>query len=499
MAQVINTNILSQIAQNNLNQSQGTLQTSLERLSSGLRINSASDDAAGLAIAERFTSQVRGLAQAQRNANDGISLAQTAEGALQQTSENLQRIRELSLQSANSTNSASDREALQAEVNQLKQEISRVANTTTFNGLNILDGTFTEQQFQVGANANETIGISIDGARATDLGVFEVSDVNQTANQGTGSAAGAAASLPGSNTVAAQNLQISTGDGATETVSVSGGDSAATIAAAVNGVQGTTGVSAEATNEVTLGNLSADGTVSFTLSSSAGGSASISAAVTTGDLSSLADAINDEAGTTGITAEVGGDTSTITLTDAEGNDINVEDFASTTGSSTIDATGLDGNAETLTDGGADSTVVAGNVEFSSAEAFSVQSSVAVGSGSVVNVAATTDVAATETDLTSVDISTVSGANDAIGLVDSALQQVNSLRADLGAIQNRFESTISNLSATEENATSARSRIQDADFAAETAALTRAQVLQQAGISALSQANSQPQNVLALLQ
>ncbi len=507
MAEVINTNIASQIAQNNLSRSGEAQETALERLSSGKRINSASDDAAGLAIAERFTSQVRGLEQAQRNANDGISLSQTAEGALQQTSENLQRVRELALQSANSTNSASDREALQAEVNQLQSEIDRVAETTTFNGQNILDGSFQESQFQVGANANETIDVSVNGASTGDLGSFDLSDVNTTAKQGTGSATapGADAATIGSNTIASQTLSIDTGDGVSETVSVSAGDSAASIASAVNAKEGTTGVTAEATNEATLGSLSADGTVSFDLSTSGGGSASVSASVTTSDLSNLADAVNDKSGQTGVTAEVGGDTGTIKLTDSEGNDINVENFSnSADNEATLNVTGLGGNATTMNATGGstsneDSTIVAGNVSFSSANSFSVTSDKAAGSGSVLSQGANTAVTASENNVNGVDISTVEGANNAIATVDAALQQVNSQRADLGATQNRFESTIQNLSTAETNATAARSRIEDADFAAETAELTRSQVLQQAGISALSQANNQPQNVLSLLQ
>mgnify|MGYP005847760821 CR=1 FL=1 len=499
MAQVINTNVASLNAQRNLNQSQASLNTSLERLSSGLRINSAKDDAAGLAISERFTSQIKGLDQAVRNANDGISLAQTAEGALQETGNILQRMRELSVQSANSTNSASDRDALQAEVNQLQQEMSRIANTTTFNGLNILDGTFTEQQFQVGANANETINVSIGGARASDLGNFNVDSVNATVNNGTGSASVAATDLSAeTNTIGGQSLKITTGDGTSESVGVNAGDSAAQVAAAVNAKSGTTGVTAEATNEATLSGLSADGQVDFTLSSSGGGSANISAFVTQTDLTALADDINAKAGKTGITAELGGDLSKLTLKDAAGNDINIENFDHDNATTTINVTGLDSNAQSLTQGGTDSTIVAGKVTFDSAEAFSVQSNAPLTAGSVLGAAQDTAAVVTETNIDSVDISSVTGSNDAIALIDSAIQQVSTIRADLGAVQNRFDSTISNLQTTAENASAARSRIVDADFASETANLTRAQILQQAGTAMLAQANSLPQNVLSLL-
>ncbi len=499
MPQIINTNTASLNAQRNLDRSQGALNTSLQRLSTGLRINSAKDDAAGLAISQRFTSQINGLNQAVRNANDGISLAQTAEGALGETGNILQRMRELSLQSANATNSASDRSALQSEVNQLQSEITRIATTTTFNGLKILDGSFTEQQFQVGANANETIQVSVNGARASDLGSNDVDSVNTTANQGTGSATAAATSLPANNTIADQTLTVSTTSGTTETVAISPGDSAAQVAAAVNAKSGTTGVTAKASNEVQFNSLSDDGTVSFTLSSSGGGSASISAAVTTTDLSNLADAINAQSGKTGITAEVGDDLSTITLKDAEGNDVNIAGFDHSTADSTINVQGLDGQDEALTQGDTDSTTVAGKVDFSSSEAFSVSSSVANTAGSVLDVAASTDVSSTQSSLDSIDISTVDGANSAVSIIDAALAQVSGIRADLGAVQNRFESTISNLKTTAENASAARSRILDADFASETANLTKSQILQQAGLAVLSQANQTPQSVLSLLK
>ena len=500
MPQIINTNVPSLTAQRNLNTSQNALATSLQRLSSGLRINSAKDDAAGLAISERMTSQIRGLNQAVRNANDGISLAQTAEGALGETTNILQRIRELAIQSANSTNSSSDRQALQSEVNQLKQELDRIANTTEFNGLKLLDGTFTAQQFHVGANANQTISVSIAGATGAHLANNYVAGVNATVDQGTASTTDPAATLPSANTIAAQTLTIS-GTRGTDTVTVAAGDSAFTIADAVNDVEASTGVTAEARTQAQLSGLSADGTVTLTLGSGSA-TATISASVTQTDLSALATEINKKAGTTGITAEVNG--GTLTLTQAEGKDINIENFThSTTGATiTLNAINDQGNAvdpETLTDGGTDSAVVSGYVIFNSNDSFSVSSSVDNTSGSVLNVAANTAVGSTQQLVSEIDISTVAGANTALNIVDAALQTVSGIRADLGAIQNRFEATIRNLSTTSENLSAARSRIRDADFAAETAELTRAQILQQAGISVLAQANALPQNVLALLQ
>ena len=500
MPQVVNTNIASLNAQRNLNRTQNTLQTALQRLSSGLRINSAKDDAGGLAISDRMTGQIRGLNQAVRNANDGVSLAQTAEGALSEGSNILQRIRELSIQSANATNSASDRAALQSEVNQLKQELDRVANTTEFNGLKLLNGTFSAQSFQVGANANQTISFTIAGASTTHLANNYVSAVNATADFGTSATANPNAAPPAANVIAAQTLSISGTLGST-TAAILAGDSAFTVASKVNAVEGSTGVTATATNSAILNTLSAAGTVTLTLGSG-GSTSTISAAVTTTDLSALATEVNKVSGTTGIAATVSG--GTLTLVQSDGKDINVSNFSHSTASSTIvvsavNAAGAAADPETLTDAAADSTVVSGHVTFNSNNSFSVSSSVAVGAGSILNVAANVSVGSQQQLVSSIDIGSVSGANSAVQIIDSAIKTISSIRGDLGAIQTRFESTISNLQTTSENLSAARSRIQDADFAAETASLTRAQILQQAGISILAQANVSQQSVLALLQ
>ena len=250
MALGINTNVASLSAQNQLNKSQELSNQALERLSSGLRINSAKDDAAGLAISERFTSQIKGLNQAIRNANDGISLAQTAEGALGESGNILQRIRELAVQSANATNSASDRKALQSEVNQLKGELERIATTTEFNGLKLLDGTFQAQKFQAGANENQSIAVSIEGARTADLANNTLDAANATLNQGTGSTTAANATLPAQNTIATQNLTISSSLDS-QVVPITAGDTAEDIAAAINDIGATTGVNATARTSAT--------------------------------------------------------------------------------------------------------------------------------------------------------------------------------------------------------------------------------------------------------
>ncbi|MDG5498702.1 flagellin [Marinobacter sp. BGYM27] len=486
MALGINTNVASLSAQNNLSKSQSLSDQALERLSSGLRINSAKDDAAGLAISSRFDTQVRGLGVAQRNANDGISLAQTAEGALGQAGDLLQRIRELSVQSANDTNSASDRKSLQAEVTQLQAELNRVADTTNFNGQTLLNGDFANAQFQVGANANQTINVSLSSARGTDIG-------NYTADSGgsiLGSAITAANDASAGNAVQADTLTIS-GNGQSENVAVGVGASAADIATNVNAVTGNTGVTANATTTATLSGIG-DGTVSFDLTADDGTTVSVAATVGGGDLGTLAAAINDASATTGVTAVVDG--ATITLENKVGSNIAIENFTTDNGTNTtMSVDGPDAAAAVdLTSGGTDSTLVTGTIEFSSSSAFSVQAAAqteivdAAKGGSLQSVAA-------------IDITTTEGANKAIETIDAALSTINSQRADLGAIQNRFTSTIDAIATTSENLSAAQSRILDADFASETAKLAKSQVLQQAGISVLAQANARPQQVLSLLQ
>jgi flagellin len=493
MAAIINTNAASLNAQRNLNSSQGALATSLQRLSSGLRINSAKDDAAGLAIAERFTSQIKGLNQAVRNANDGISLAQTAEGGLGTAGDLLQRMRELSVQSANGTNSASDRASLQQEVSQLQQELNRVATTTQFNGQNVLDGSLSATQFQVGANANQTINVGIASAKASDIGNFSLGST------GTSSTATAASTTVGANGISAQTLTIA-GNGQAPTVTVGVGNSAKAVADLVNTKTSLTGVSATSQTEATLGGLaSTAGTVTFDLTG-AGNKVTVTATINNGsDLSALSAAINSQTSATGISAVSNG--STVTLKNKDGYDIKVSDFVSS-GGSTMTLQGNDpftdaaaGAAQTLTGAGNDSSTVGGQVKFSSSGGYTLTTTDATGG----LFTSTAGQASALTQVSAIDISTVSGANNALNTIDAALTSINNSRAQLGAIQNRFASTISNLSTTSENLSSARSRIQDADFAAETANLTRGQILQQAGTAMLAQANSLPNGVLALLR
>ena len=479
MPQIINTNVMSLNSQRNLNKSQGGLATALQRLSSGLRINSAKDDAAGLAISERFTSQVRGLTVAARNANDGISLSQVAEGALTEAGNILQRVRELSVQSANATNSASDRSALQLEVGQLTAELNRIAKATEFNGQKLLDGTFGTALFQVGANANETIVATTANFKTNQYGDYRVS--------GQDDSVGAASRIVAASTV------IVSGSGGTATIGFAASDTAETIAAAVNLKLDSTGVTASAITQAEV-SFAASGTYRFTMTSENTSAVEIGFKIdaTTGTdaLSQAVNAFNDDQAKTGVVASLKADGSGITLTNYDGKDINLLD---TTFSNSGDATVVAGASTIALTGNTvvQSARVTGQVTFDSDKAFTVSGSAAI----VVSAAAEASVLQKVAD---VDISTVSGANLAMSIVDAAISQVSNQRAKFGALQSRFSSTISNLETSVENLSAARSRIRDADFAVETAELTRTQILQQAGTAMLAQANSIPQNVLSLL-
>jgi len=713
MPQVINTNVASLNSQRNLNNTQSQLGVSLQRLSSGLRINSAKDDAAGLAIAERFTTQIRGLNQASRNANDAISLAQTAEGALGEYGNILQRVRELAIQSANATNSSSDRQALNNEAQQLIAEMGRISNQTQFNGQAVLDGSFSAAQFQVGANANQTISVTIGDASTDALGSFTFNNTQQAVS-GTALTSGdltingvdVGASTSGSaediaraiNSVSNETnvsatasttfspagaptagVQLTTGDLVINGTAIGGTSlnydvaaQGAAIATQINAVSNTTGVTATADSSTGAVTLASDTgrSISLTTNNGAAGASRVENAtgmnLSTTPLTNLANSTLTMAGSFGASdadiifsnvtdgdqftlggatftfqsggATTGGSSNAYTIGDSytdqaelqtevlqainlarTNGDINIDAtsaFAGTTLTVTSSVLGVEsatasqifadlgggaltaidnsavgtGIAEnaTVTVGGETYTFVVGTAADNQidltqastttlAAAFAGQISTNAGTtppttnitagsaGAVVTVTAVaygtsgnTDTNATGTaigagvtevnnvttdaavntaaadvirngtlDLTSsetfqiagnnpgnaglatasvslsavntVDISSVTGANTAIGLIDGALDQVNTLRSELGAIQNRFESTISNLAATSENLSAARSRIQDTDYAEETAALTRAQILQQAGVSILSQANSLPQLVLSLLQ
>jgi flagellin len=492
MAAFINTNIASLNAQRNLNSSQGALASSLQRLSSGLRINSAKDDAAGLAISERFTAQIRGLNQAARNANDGISLAQTAEGDLVQIGNNLQRMRELAVQSANATNSSSDRAALDSEVQQLATEIDRVAQNSSFNGVKLLDGSFTAQNFQIGANATSADQISISSiasSRTSALGQFTGFN---------------AASLGQITTGANTNLTVSlTGPGSSFNLGSIARDGKA-IAAAINnsGIQGLTATAAATTAAGTnaAAATTTAGTVSFSLN---GTTISLNASLTQATTQANAlSAINAQSANTGVVAVDNG--GGLTLTAADGRNVALGTL--TVGTAVATAwgdLGLGGIGD-----GTTNTTNAGTTGATAHSTVSTTYQEPTGAG-VTNVvftmtglpagAVTVATGTTGTAISATNVLTASAATTALTSIDAALNAVNSSRATLGAVQNRFSSVVASLATTSENLSASRSRIQDADFASETANLTRGQILQQAGTAMLAQANSLPNGVLALLR
>jgi flagellin len=621
MASVINTNMASLNAQRNLSSSQASLSTALQRLSSGLRINSAKDDSAGMAIASRMTSQINGLNQAARNANDGISLTKTAEGGLATASDLLQRMRELAVQSANSTNSDVDRASLQSEVSQLRDEIDRVAKSTNFNGISLLDGSFSAQVFQVGANntsadrvqvnaianikannlgsgmsgsASLTSGLMNTALTAGDLTLNGVQVGSAVAGAGAGQTADSAwATAQAINAVGARTgvtakanatvateiavagvaptattvdvaansfaingvsigaIKFGTTFDGTTTPPTAGGPSddiaqGANVAEAINKVTSQTGVraSVDDTGAVTLtsmtgndikievlgsytaANLLSDaglvgdtvangGVITTTTNGPTAGAytadsmringfsvgAIADGGTVQGQGANVAAAINLISGKTGVTATANAITGAITMTAADGRDIVLAD-------------GVNGDGDLVTLTGIDAATTVGDLNLNGDGTFtgSVTLSSSNVNGIVVGGANDTyaglhayegqvaaDQTATSNTLSAIDVGTSNGALSALSTIDAALAQINSARADMGAYQNRFSSVVSNLQSTAENLTAARSRIQDADFAAETAAMTRNQILQQAGIAILAQANAQSNSVLSLLK
>ncbi|HET8800770.1 MAG TPA: flagellin [Marinobacter sp.] len=476
MALGINTNVASISAQNQLNKSQELSNQALERLSSGLRINSAKDDAAGLAISTRFQSQISGLNVAARNANDGISLAQTTEGALDEITNNLQRIRELAVQSANATNSASDRAALNDEVQQRIEEIDRISKQTAFNGLKVLDGSFGRQDFQVGANAGETIGIDLTQGTTKD----SIGQIASTGDQAIGSGGG--------------TFSIKVGSEDAIDVTVATGASAKDVADAIQAenINGLSLVSATNVKDLAftaVDDAASSGGSTYSVTIQVGDADAVTVAVdiaSSGSATSdqVADAINS-AGIEGLSVETSSAGLKFTAADGENFSITENAMSGTSGAG--------GFTDAVTSGATSGVgaVQYGSVSINALESFSVTDASGVIGG-------TADYGVSG-NLGGVTVDTVENANDAIQRVDSALKTVNSLRGELGAIQNRFDSTIANLATTSENLSAANSRILDADFAAETAKLSKAQVLQQAGISVLAQANARPQQVLSLLQ
>lgn len=485
MALTVQTNSTSLNAQRNLGKSGGALATSMQRLSSGMRINSAKDDAAGLQISNRLSSQISGLNVAIRNAGDGISLAQTAEGALQESTNILHRMRDLSIQAANGSNSPADRRAIQEEVTQLQQELTRIAESTTFGERKLLDGSFGTESFQVGAKSFETIQMGLSSFGANAIGSYSLDVMGADGAAGTGYGAVGAANSTGGDT-----LTITSSEGATAALT---GLTAKDLAAAINSSDSTAKADARTLTELDFAAFNPATSVSFDLQGSNGTPISLSATVKNDDVGPLVNEINKISGKTGITAEAVNNK--IVLTSEAGDDIKIGSYASTQ-DTVMKAMDYEGNARTdsftLADPATAAAVATGVVRLSSSLNYTVE-------GSSTAVMASTAVTSAQLDpIDEIDVSNALGAQLSIEVIDSALSFIDSNRATMGAIQNRLESTISNLSNVSENNSVARSRIRDTDFAVETANMTKNQILQQAGTSILAQANQIPQAAVQLL-
>ncbi|MDP2524110.1 flagellin [Neptunomonas phycophila] len=574
MSMVINSNIMSLNAQRNLTMSQNEQNTAMERLTSGKRINSAADDAAGLSISNRMTSQINGLNQAVRNANDGSSLIQTAEGALDESTNILQRMRELSVQSANGTYDSGNRSTLNAEVSQLKEELDRISETTSFNGLNILDGTLGKVDLQVGSESNQTISMEIGAMDTKSLGNGNTGDIS-------GTAMGAMPPAPAGN-VTINGQTLATADFPTGTLD----DTLNFINDNVSGVEATSFVELKA--DSAGDGVLADGEsfdVTVTLND---GTTQDFSVINTGSMDEFVDAINDKANGL-VTASTDADgklvltaenaASIATVDDSDGSGSGASGTTDATQNASLSLTDTDGEKSitisyaTAADAdvlGINARTDSGDIQGSAAAAFGtfskgdvtingvalneltatddadgngtagqvadmvahinrqsgetgVVASLATGGELQLNSVDGTEISLDYRDsqatamkaafgmnetnnaesygnsVSQIDISTAAGAQQAIDTIDAALEQINSTRGDLGAVSNRLDFTVNNLSNVAENVSAARSQIQDADFAAESANLSRAQVLQQAGTAMLAQANASSQNVLSLLQ
>jgi len=492
MGMVVNTNIGSLVAQAAANATNKSMDISMERLSTGKRINTAADDAAGMAISSRLEAQSRGLNQAIRNAADGQAMIDTTEGAHTEITNILQRMRELAVQSANDTNVAADRTNLNAEITQLVAEIDRIATQTTWNGVNILDGTFTSKQLQIGAQQSQTTTFSVESARTNAIGNYTLSsDAHAVA----------------ANSIDGDDLTVE-GYLGSATIAVAANASVKDVAATINTNSGSTGVTATAVTKAKLKTLSAAEAMAFTLTGDAAASISVTN-TSTSNLGVLKDAINAKAGITGISAAFGSDTSELVLTHSTGKDIAISGMDTATAGTTIVMEALDEDGAalstpdtaTISEGGTATGDVIGHLVLSSIKSFTVSGDDATNEDGFFNTINGTAAGGTASlsNIASVNISTASGAASAIRAIDGAISKVNTARAELGGLSNRLDSTIANLTNIKTNADVSRSNIEDADFAAETSNLAKMQILSQAATSMLAQANQSKQSILALLQ
>jgi flagellin len=487
------------------------MQGAIESLSTGLRINSASDDVAGMAISSRMESTIRGLSQAIRNSSDGKNMFDTIEGASLEAVNILQRIRELAVQSANDSNTGLDRSFLQKELTQLVAEVDRISSHTTWNGKKVLDGTLSGQQIQIGMYNDEDITFSVDSASSGSIGNYEFDTVNSVILNN--SAANAAAEM--------DDLTFTVvGSIGSKTITATAAN-AKQHAAIVNSVSAETGVTATSVTKVKVGGLTAaglavNGSYSMSIQGNTGTGISATAISFTIDVASdmraLRDAVNNVSGSTGITAKMDSSSNAnIILTHSGGKDIMISDFLVGVAATTMTLTGLDKNEATTTSSGGtavtlqstaganafDDAVVNGHLSLNSHKTFTVTDSDTTTETSFFDTGGT--LTATLSAISAINIGSSSGAESAILVIDGAINKINASRADLGAISNRLDNTISNLSNVVMNTESSISNIRDADFSTETSNLTRAQILTQAATAMLAQANASKQSVLSLLQ
>ena len=490
----VNTNIAALGAQNNLKMNNFGYEKAMQRLSSGKRINGAADDAAGLSVASSMTSQVKGLKMASKNASDGISLVNTIEGALNEATDILQRMRELAVQSISDTNNGSDRTYIQDEINQLNNELNRISATTQYNGMAVLDGTFTDQTMQIGNLANQTLKFGVASVDTTTLGAYEINSTVE-ATAATDSAAVALAGLQVLHSAAAD--YVVAGSFGTKTAFVDAGASARDVAAAFNLIKGETNISATATTRATLA-FAATGSASFTLTGKSSTASTVTATVAVlTDQTALRDAINAVSGSTGITATLSSDKSTVNMTQTDGYTITVGDFTGVDGTlNDLDRNGdANGGAVTLTSGGNDSGSILGAIKLTGDKPYTVTP------GSIANhfSTATAAINSSLVQLGDISLKTVLNATNAVAVIDNSLAMVAASRSKMGAIQNRLSSTVENLSSIITKTQASLSQIQDANFASETSELSKSQILTQAAQAMLAQANQANQGVLRLLQ
>ncbi len=495
----VNTNIAALSSHNALTGTKGEFENSMLRLSTGKKINGAADDAAGLSIANSMTAQIKGLKMASKNASDAISLTTTVEGALQESTNILQRMRELAVQATSDTNSGQDRVFIQDEINQLNNEINRIANTTEFNGIKVLNGTYTDKTIQVGNLGAQTIQIGVENADNNTLGAYQIESVDEGRF-----ADSHAHAITNTNSVISADADYTVkGFFGTKTASIDAGADARDVAAAFNLVSSTTGVKATAVTRARI-TASAAATFTFTLQGKSTTTSTVTGTITaTTDLTALKDSINSVSGSTGIIATLTSDKAGINITNDEGYDIIIGDLDSGGVDANLVVTPmerdgtLDGTSRTL-DGDAtngDSAGIIGQVILSGDKPFTVTPGHADNHFS----AATTSISSSLTTLGSINIKTVSGATNAIAVLDGALSMISASRSKMGALQNRLNATVDNLSTIITKTEQARSRVLDADMASETTALSKSQILQQASTAMLAQANQANQGVLQLLQ